>query len=200
MNGRSPAARVSIASTSRRAAAALCLANVRRGAEQSRVQKVEQAPQLAEMVLDRRAAQREPMLAAQQPRGLGPGGCGVLDGLRLVEDRVLELDVLQLQRIAPQRSVGREHEVVPVEPVDRPRAAAEVEDAELRRESRRLLLPVEDDAIAARRPARCATRRSARSRSSQASTMTVLPSPMSSARHPPKPNRRRNANQPSASR
>ena len=44
------------------------------GSEQARVQELEQAPQLAEVVLDRRAAQREPVPRAQQPRRLGRRG------------------------------------------------------------------------------------------------------------------------------
>ncbi len=60
------------------------------------VQELEQAPQLAEVVLDRRAAQRQPVLAAEQPRRLRRLGRRVLDRLRLVEDRVVELDVLEV--------------------------------------------------------------------------------------------------------
>ena len=67
----------------------------RRRPEHARVEELEQAPQLAEVVLDRRAAQRQAVLALQQAGRLGRGRCGVLDRLRLVEDHVVELDVLQ---------------------------------------------------------------------------------------------------------
>ena len=83
-----------------------------RGAEQAGIQELEQAPQLAEVVLDRRPAQRQPVLRADQPRGLGRRRVRVLDRLRLVEDRVLELDVLEEQRVAPQRAVAGEDDVV----------------------------------------------------------------------------------------
>ena len=116
-----------------------------RGAEQAGVQELEQAPQLAEMVLDRRAAQRQPVLRANQPRGLRRRRVRVLDRLRLVEDRVLELDVLQQQRVAPQRAVAGEDDVVAADAIDRAVRAAEVQHAELRREARGLFLPVEDD-------------------------------------------------------
>jgi hypothetical protein len=45
--------------------------NAARATEHAGVQELEQRPQLAEVVLDRRAAEREAMLGAQQARGLG---------------------------------------------------------------------------------------------------------------------------------
>ena len=64
------------------------------------IEELEQAPQLAEMVLDRRAAQREPVPAAQQAGRLRRLPCGVLDGLRFVEHRVVEGDVFQHRGVA----------------------------------------------------------------------------------------------------
>src|SRR4029078_11535526 len=82
-----------------------------RVAEQAGIQEIDEAPQLAKVVLDRRAAEREAMPPAQQTRGLGAGRRGVLDRLRLVEDHVLELDVLQLNRVPSQRALRRSHQM-----------------------------------------------------------------------------------------
>ena len=60
-------------------------------AEQSGVEEIEQAVQLAEVVLDRRTRQREPMIGAQQANGLRRGRPRVLDCLRFVEDDVVEM-------------------------------------------------------------------------------------------------------------
>ena len=43
--------------------------------EQAGVEELEQAPQLAQVVLDRRAGERQAVAAAQQPGGLAPSGC-----------------------------------------------------------------------------------------------------------------------------
>ena len=47
---------------------------------------------LAQMILHRRAAERQAMVAAQQAHGLGRFGAGILDGLGFVENHVIELD------------------------------------------------------------------------------------------------------------
>ena len=67
----------------------------RRRAEHAGIQKVEQAPQLSEMILDRRATEREPVRGLEEPRRLGRAGARVLDRLRLVENRVVERDFLE---------------------------------------------------------------------------------------------------------
>ena len=54
------------------------------------IEKFEERPQLAQVIFDRRAAQRQPVVAAQKADRLGRFGGGVLDGLRLVEDHVVE--------------------------------------------------------------------------------------------------------------
>ena len=118
-----------------------------RRAQHAGVQELEQAPQLAQMVLDRRAAERQAMVAAQQARRLGGLGARVLDGLRLVEDHVVEAHVLQERRVAAQRAVGRQHEVVVLEVLpgaDAPGARV-IEHPQLGREPRRLLPPVEHE-------------------------------------------------------
>ena len=62
----------------------------RERAEHARVEELEQAPELAEVVLDRRAGERQAMAAAQQARRLRRRRARVLDRLRLVEDDVVE--------------------------------------------------------------------------------------------------------------
>jgi hypothetical protein len=59
--------------------------------EQPGVEELEQRAQLAEVVLDRRAGEREAMLRHQQPARLGGLRLAVLDRLRLVEDDGVEL-------------------------------------------------------------------------------------------------------------
>ena len=73
------------------------LENARRP-EHSRIQKFEQAPEFAEVVFDRGSAQCQPVAAAQQARRFRRfRGC-VLDGLRLVEDHVIEHLVFEKRR------------------------------------------------------------------------------------------------------
>ena len=87
------------------------------------------------------------MLRAQQPRRLGRRRCRVLDRLRLVEDDVVELDVLQMADVPPQRAIRREDDVVLgqlVEAVSPPLAAV-VEHAQPRSKACRLALPVEHE-------------------------------------------------------
>ena len=87
------------------------------------------------------------MASAQQPRGFGRFGVGVLDGLGLVEHDVVELHVLKLQRVAPQRSVGSHDRVISRETVAGARQASVIEHAQLRREARGFLHPVEDQRL-----------------------------------------------------
>ena len=70
----------------------------RGGAEHAGVEELEEAPQLAQVVLDRRAAEREAMVGLEQAGGLGGLGGGVLDRLRFVEDDVVEGVSLQARR------------------------------------------------------------------------------------------------------
>ena len=131
----------------------------RRGAERARraqhagVQEFDQRPQLAQMVFDWRAGERETMVPAQQPRRLRRFGVGVLDGLRLVEDDVVRLDLAQEDGVLAEHAVGRDQEIDAGEAASqrgRARGAlgADVgEDAQLRCEAGRLLLPVPDQRL-----------------------------------------------------
>ena len=127
-----------------------------RAAEHAGVQELEQRPQLAEVVLDRRARQRQPMAARAAAAPPSPTReSRVLDRLRLVEDDVVELDLAQqgdvacaaapyvvTTRSAPasRSQVGR---------VVARSAPTCVEHAQLGREARRLLLPVARPATSA---------------------------------------------------
>ena len=82
------------------------------GAQHAGIQKLEQGPQLAQMVFHGRAAQRQTVASAQQAGRLGRFGVRVLDGLGFVEHNVIELDVLETHGIAAQRAVGGEHHIV----------------------------------------------------------------------------------------
>ena len=81
-------------------------------AEHARVQELEDRPELAQVVLDRRAAHGQLVAAAQQPGGLGRLAVGVLDRLGLVEDRVVELEVGQLGDVGAHGAVGGDDQVV----------------------------------------------------------------------------------------
>ena len=68
------------------------------------------------MILHRRAAQRQPMIAAQQADGLGSCRIGVLHGLRLIQHHVIERHLGEFRGIANQRSIRRQHEIVIADP------------------------------------------------------------------------------------
>src|SRR5882672_6593642 len=115
--------------------------------EHPRVQELEHAPQFAQMVLYRSAAQRQTMIAVEQSRRLRRSRVGVLDRLRLVEDDVIEPRVLKKDRVVAQCAVGGQDQIVIVEMFKGlflPCLPGVIEHAQLGREARRLLLPVED--------------------------------------------------------
>ena len=55
-------------------------------AQQARIDEVEDRPQIAEVIFDRRSGQRDPRLGLQRLRRFGLPGVRVLDRLRLVQD------------------------------------------------------------------------------------------------------------------
>ncbi len=117
-------------------------------AELSGVEKFEDAPEFADVVLDRCAGERQAMAGAEQPAGLRRlAGC-ILDRLGLVEDHVVELGLAVGHDVAAERAVGRDHDV-PVSERARlvgPRRARVVGDPQVRREPAGLVHPVEDEA------------------------------------------------------
>ncbi len=115
------------------------------GSQDPGVQELEQAPQLAQMVLHRRAAQRQAIPAAQQAGGLGRLAVRVLDRLRLVQDDVVEFHLPERRHVLAQGAVGGEHQIPAGEgiAVSRPADAGVIEHAQPRREMSRLGDPVE---------------------------------------------------------
>src|SRR5712692_5803656 len=67
------------------------------------------------MVFHRSAAHGQAMISAQQTDRLGRKRAGVLDRLGFVENAVVEAEIFELQCIAPQRAVSRNHHVILVE-------------------------------------------------------------------------------------
>src|SRR4029450_5216425 len=95
------------------------------------------------MVLYRRATQSQTMISAEQTSGFGGESPGVFNRLGFVENAVVEPQIFELQRIAPQRTVRRQHDVIAIEVVSRlpPRTACVIEHAQLGREGRRFGTP-----------------------------------------------------------
>src|SRR5438552_5595963 len=114
--------------------------------QHARVQEFEQAPQLTEMIFDRCAAQRQPVPALQETHRLRRFRVGILDGLGLVENAIVEEHILEEQGVAAQRAIGGEDDVVVLEMVAAALTAnaAMVEYTQLRREAGGLLFPVKD--------------------------------------------------------
>src|ERR1700739_1233301 len=80
--------------------------------EQARIEKLEERPKLAQMVLHRRSAQSETMIAAQQANGFGRLRARVLNRLGLIENHVVEDQILEPQRVAAQGSIGGQDKVI----------------------------------------------------------------------------------------
>ena len=115
-------------------------------AEHAGVQELEDRPELAQVVFDRRAADGQAVPAAQEPGGLGRLALGVLDRLGLVEHDVVELEVGELGDVGAQGAVGGDDQVVLGEPLAEGMAARSgvVEHLEPGRELGGLLDPVEN--------------------------------------------------------
>ena len=160
----------------------------RRGGERARraqhagVQELDQRPQLAQVVLDRRARQREAMVPAQQARRLRRFGVRVLDRLRLVEDHVVRLDLAQEDGVLAQHAVGRDQQVDAREPASqggRARGALGADVGERRAASARSAPPPAPSS----RPATSAPPRSKGARLGAAAP-PASPGPGSSCRGP----------------
>ena len=82
-----------------------------RAAEKAGHQEVEQAPQLAQVVLHRRARQREPLARIERGDHLRGLGARVLDVLRLVEHDDVPASAEPACAVALQQRVGRDDEV-----------------------------------------------------------------------------------------
>ena len=80
-------------------------------AEQARVEQIHDRPQLAEVVLDRRARHRDAAARAQQPQRARATRLRVLHVLRLVEEQAVPVDELQRLDVARRDVVRRDHDV-----------------------------------------------------------------------------------------
>jgi hypothetical protein len=171
--------------------------------EHAGIEEVHQAPQLAEVVLDGCAREREPVLGVEQSNGARGFGSGVLDGLGFVEDDVIEEGLLEQQGVAAQGAVGGEHDVVAlpgcgVAATSWPTCSSTSRRGAKRAASSFQLKTRERGTTTSAGGAPGSRRRQRDTRC--ASTCTVLPRPMSSARQPPKPKSSRKRSQPRPSR
>ena len=80
--------------------------------EEARREEIEQRPQFAQMILQRRAGQAQALTGFQTQRLAGGFGIGVLDGLRLVQDHGVPLARHQHFMIARQQRIRGQNEVV----------------------------------------------------------------------------------------
>ena len=170
--------------------------------------KVEDRPEIAEPVLDRRAGERDARPRVDLLGGARLFGAGILDRLRFVQHGEVPRRGEQRGH-AQQRSVARDDEVDVRDPVaierlqlggrSSPRDARRAPSASAR--SVRSPPPSSRAATPARRAGWCAASprpSPARSTSINASTCIVLPRPMSSARQAPRPRRREQMQPPHA--
>ena len=167
-----------------------------RGAEQAGVHEVEERPQVGEAVLDGRAGEGDPRPAGELLGRPRLAGAGVLDGLRLVEDdevatRRLEPRQPQQRAVAGDRR-GRRRGAAPAGgPSARrragPRGGRGAPRGRARSGSTSATQLARSEAGATSRLGRRPAPASRLSTVRSASTWIVLPRPMSSARHAPRP-------------
>ncbi len=81
-------------------------------AEKTGQQEVELAPQLAEMILQRRTGQAQAVPGINLAHRFGAAALGVLDSLRLVEDEEVVAVPHQFVGVAPEQRIGSKHDVV----------------------------------------------------------------------------------------
>ena len=84
-------------------------------AQEPRHQEVEQAPQLEDVVLDRRAGEDEPVVRLDALHRARELRARVLDDVALVEHAVVPPDTLERRDVVPHDLVARDHDVVRVE-------------------------------------------------------------------------------------
>ncbi len=116
-------------------------------AEHAGVEKIEEGPEVAEMILDGSAGEGEAMAAFDEADGFGGFALGVFDGLGFVEDDVVEIDILEEGGVAAEGAVGGDDQVVVGEMIGGLEAvdAGVVEDAKGGGEAFGFFLPVEDE-------------------------------------------------------
>ena len=111
-------------------------------AEETRVGEVEQRPELAEVVLDRRAREAEPVLGVDRPRREVRLAAHVLDRLRLVEDHHVIGGLRDELLVTAEDRVARDDDVRARGVVPRAVAAVEHVHPQARRELGDLAVPV----------------------------------------------------------
>ncbi len=116
------------------------MAELRPVPEQVRCDQIEQGPQLVEVILDGRPGQGDPRVGRDGARGLRHLRTGVLQDLRLVEDRGAPLDPRQGRAVRAQRGVAGERHRAAVHRGQRP--AAPDRGPQVRCEPRDLVCPV----------------------------------------------------------
>ena len=109
---------------------------------------MEQRPQLAQVVFQRRAAEAQALARVQLAGGLGGFAVGVLDVLRFVQHQHVQRLFGQALEVLGQQGVSGEDqvEVGQIVEVFLARGAVQREDFQLRGEVRRLIEPVRNQA------------------------------------------------------
>ena len=114
-----------------------------------RVGKLHEVPQLAHMVLQRRARQQQPEVSLQCHGHPGHLRLLILDGVRFVKHDGMPRAGTESLLLRDEQSVGRDHHVESPSLPDHALAvfpgAIEQADVEFRSKACRLLLPVEDE-------------------------------------------------------
>ena len=116
-------------------------------AEQPRIDELEQVPQFAEMVFQRRASHDQPELGRQTHRRLRPASGHVLDRLGFVQNHRVPGLRLKPGRFGVQQAIAADHDVAWAEVLEEGVAVPRPEQAgvECRGEAIRLVQPVEAD-------------------------------------------------------
>ena len=170
-------------------------------AQQAGVEELHDRPQVADVVLDRRAGQRDAPVAPAAHRAACD--CLVSGFLMFCASSRTTPAPVHLLAASPDRGAAARSWRAPgrasppastkASPCVRRHAVMD-QHRQVGREALRLLLPVADDRGRADQQASADGRRATRA-ASMASVCTVLPRPMSSARQAPSPQRRRKASQ-----
>ena len=126
------------------------LAEFAGAAKQAGVEHVHDRPELGEMVLDRRAGERDAARGNKRPNGDARGGGWILDLLRFIEGDAVPVDLRELVLIAMGQCVAGDDDIMPGGGVGEDFAAHALravmeEDLEVWRESLELAHPVADD-------------------------------------------------------
>ncbi|MNJ42383.1 hypothetical protein D3C77_373530 [compost metagenome] len=117
-------------------------------AQPTRQQEMEQRPQLAQVVFQRRAAQAQALAGFELARGLGSLAARAFDVLGLVEDQHMQHQAFEVFQVLGQQRVGGQQQVVVLQFVEvfAPAQAMQGQDAQAGGEALRFVLPIGDQA------------------------------------------------------